>query len=171
MATVRDEIKIDASLEDVGKVLDRLFRESGGEDGALDDAVGWRDVGESHFVLGLVNQPAQQKRVCRRVFERDFLLEGACACFSLEGDSQGTVVRMDITYQVVSPGFVVLGLLGGGKRLRVSLGPLGRFMLFPSMGKLLSKAVRDTLAGIKVQVEAGETAFPEIPAAAAPPVA
>ena len=169
MATVRDEIKIDASLEDVRSVLDRLLQGSGGEDWAPDNAEGRPDVGESRVGLGLVNQPAQQKPTCQRVFERDYLLESACACFSLEGDSQGTVVRMDITYQVASPGVVLL--LGGGKRLKLSLGPLGRFMLFPSMGRLLLKAVRDTLAGIKVQVEAGETASPKIPAAAAPPVA
>jgi len=168
MATIRDEIKIDATLEDVRKVLDRLLRGSGGEDGAPDHAEGWLDVGESHSGLGLVNQPADQKRICQRLYGTDFLLERACACFSLEGDSQGTVVRMDITYQVASPGFVVVGW---GKRLTLSLGPLGRFMLFPSMGRLLSKAVRDTLAGIKVRVEAGETASPKIPAAAAPPVA
>ena len=97
------------------------------------------------------------------------MLESACACFSLEGDSQGTVVRMDITYQVASPGVVLL--LGGGKRLKLSLGLLGRIMLFASMGRLLLRAVRDTLAGIKVRVEEGETASPKIPAAAAPPVA
>ena len=168
MARVADEIKIDAALEDVRNVLNGLLRDSGGEDWAPDHAEGWPDVGESHFGLGLVNQPAQQKPTCRRLYETDFLLESACACFSLEGNSQGTIVRMDITYRVASPGFVVVGW---GKHLRLSLGPLGRIMLFPSMGRMLLKAIRDTLAGIKVRVEAGKTASPKIPAATAPPAA
>ena len=58
MATVRDEIKIDASLEDVRNVLDRLLMGSGGEGWASDHAERWPDFGESRFGLGLVNQPA-----------------------------------------------------------------------------------------------------------------
>ncbi len=168
MATVRDEIKIDANLEDVRNVLDRLLRGSSEEDGASAYAEEWQDVGESHFALGLVNQPTEQKQRCQRLYESDFLLESASACFSLESNSQGTVLRMNLTYHVASPGITVLGW---GRRLSLSLGVLGWFMLFPSMGRMLSKAVRDTLAGIKARVEAGETASSKIPAAAAPPVA
>lgn len=168
MATVRDQIKIDANLEEVRSVLDGLLRGSSEEAEAPDNAERWQDVGESHLGLGQVNQPAQQKRICQRLYESDFLLESASARFSLESNSQWTVLRMDITYHVASPGFV---LVGWGKRLRLSLGPLGQIMLLPTMGRLLLKAVRDTLAGIKVRVEEGETASSKIPVAAAPPVA
>ena len=155
MATVRDEIKIDANLEDVRSALDHLLQGSGEEHGAPDHAEGWQDVDESHFGRDLVNQPAAQKQRCQQLYQSDFLLESASACFSLKSNNLGTVLRMDITYHVASPGFVVVGW---GKRLRLSLGPLGQIMLLPSMGRLLLKAVRDTLAAIKVRVEGGETA-------------
>ena len=172
MAKITDKIKINVPLVKVRAVLACLAeaqtdgRSSAGECrqlavAPLIDEAGQPDASAGHFYQERVTELDHTGETTLRIYEKDFFLERAYASFSLDGDSEGTVVSLSIDFKVASPGVV---LVGWGKRLSLSLGLLGKVMLYPSTGKLLLKIVHDTLVGLKVYMEAGETVTPQAPA-------
>ena len=172
MARVTDKIMINVSLVKVRAVLACLAeaqtegRSSAGECrqlavAPLIDEAGQPDASNGHLYQEGVTELDHAGETTLRIYEKEFALERAYASFSLDGDSRGTVVSLSIDFTVAPPGVV---LAGWGKRLRLSLGFLGKVMLYPSMGKLLLKIVHDTLEGLKEYMEAGETVTPQAPA-------
>ena len=164
MAEVRDIIKINVAPDTVWKVLAHHVDSQSGGSYEVKDRRSLQerpsiDLGrrynESSF--GLLAPPegeAQQwGEISMSVFERDYLLRCACATFSVTSHDQGTVVGMSIDYKAVSPG---VALVGWGKRLGLSTGILGLIMLYPRLGRLLLKAVRNTLADLKKYIETGQ---------------
>ncbi len=164
MAQVRDIIKINVAPEIVWQVLARhVAAESGGnyEDDAH-RAVGARsrvNAGKSYepSPLGLLSHPKEEPQtwgeLTMPILQRDSLLQQSCATFSVESHDQGTVVRLSIDYKLVLPG---VALVGWGKRFSFSPGLLGKLMLYPRVGRMLLKAIRNTLLDLKQQIESGE---------------
>ena len=172
MAQVRDIIKINVAPEIVWQVLARhVAAESGGnhEDDA-NRALGARSrvaagKGYEPTPLGLLSHPEEEPQtwgeLTMPILKTDSLLQRACATFSVESHNQGTVVRLSIDYKLELPGVT---LVGWGKRFTLSPGLLGKLMLYPRVGRILLKAIRNTLLDLKVQIEAGEEAAGKVSA-------
>ena len=172
MAQVRDIIKINVAPEIVWQVLTRhVTAESGGDYEADDhralEARPLVDAGKGYepTPLGLLSHPEEAPRtwgeLTMPILKRDSLLQGACATFSVESHDQGTVVRLSIDYKLKMPGVT---FVGWGKRFTLSPGLLGKLMLYPRVGRMLLKGIRNTLLDLKQEIEAGKEAAGKVPA-------
>ena len=164
MAEVRDIIKINVAPDRVWDVLaQHVASQSGGSYEVKDRRVPQDSPSPEQGIrydtssFGLIAPPEEEAQdrgeISMSVFERDYLLKCACATFSVTSHDGGTVVGMSIDYKAVSPG---VALVGWGKRLGLSTGILGLIMLYPRLGRLLLKAVRNTLADLKKYIETGQ---------------
>jgi len=166
MAQVRDIIKINVAPEIVWQVLARHVAAESGEnyeDDTLQAPGGCSPVdagnGYEPTPLGLLSHPEEEPKtwgeLTMPILQRHSLLQRACATFSVESHNQGTVVRLSIEYKLALPGVT---LVGWGKRFSLSPGLLGKMMLYPRVGRMLLRVIRNTLLDLKLQIEAGEKA-------------
>ncbi len=172
MAQVRDIIKINVAPEIVWQYLSQhVVAERSENYEAYDrralEARPLVDAGKGYGLtsLWLLSHPEEEPQIWGEltmpILKKDSLVRRAWATFSVESHDQGTVVRLSIDYKLVFPG---VALVGWGKRFSISLGLLGNLMLYPRVGRLLLKSVRNTLLDLKLQLEAGGEAAQKVPA-------
>ena len=172
MAQVRDIIKINVAPEIVWQVLTRHIAAESGADYEADEhrALGARPLaaarkGYEPSPLGLLSHPEEGPQIWGElttpILTGNGLLKRARATFLVESHDQGTVVRMSIDYTLVMPAVM---LTGWGKRFSLGPGLLGKFMLYPRVGRRLLRSIRYTLLDLKQQIEAGEEAAGKVSA-------